>query len=186
MRTFIAIEVPSEIKSVLAAMQNDLKDVGADIAWTHPENIHLTLKFLGEIDKKVSSAVEKICVDAGRESSIFTLTINGMGVFPTARHPRVLWIGLAGEIKKLERLQEDLDERLTAFGFDPEEKDFRPHLTLGRVKSNRNIRELIEKAGHYSLPKLSFSVRELILMKSDLHPTGACYTELARARLSGD
>jgi 2'-5' RNA ligase len=95
----------------------------------------------------------------------------------------VLWVGLDGEIEVLDRLQEKLDDRLVTIGFDPEEKDFRPHLTLGRVRSNKNIREMLAQASQYSLPALSFTVQEIVLMKSDLLPTGAQYSELAKAKL---
>jgi RNA 2',3'-cyclic 3'-phosphodiesterase len=182
MRCFIAIEVPSEIKSALIDLQTDLSSAGADVAWTNPDNVHLTLKFLGEIDKKLISEVEKVCLDTIADVPPFELSINGTGVFPNARHPRVLWIGLGGEIEKLERLQEQLDERLAEIGFDNEEKDFQPHLTVGRIRSNKNLRELLARSVGFSLPELSFVVKAIVLMKSDLLPTGACYSELAKAQ----
>ena len=183
MRTFIAIEVPSEVKTAVAALQDELRRAAADVTWTNIENIHLTLKFLGEVEKKLLSDIEKICLETVAEFQPFSLSINGTGAFPNARHPRVLWIGLAGEVNTLESLQERLDERLASIGFEPEEKDFSPHLTVGRVRSNKNARELLALADVYSLPALSFVVQEVLLMKSDLHPSGASHTELARARM---
>jgi 2'-5' RNA ligase len=183
MRCFIAIEIPSDIRSALIELQTDLRSAGADVAWTNPDNVHLTLKFLGEIDKKLISEVEKVCTETIADVPPFELKISGTGVFPNARHPRVLWIGLGGEIEKLERLQEQLDERLARVGFDNEEKDFQPHLTIGRIRSNKNLRELLARSDGYTLPALSFVVQEIVLMKSDLLPSGACYSELARARM---
>ncbi len=183
MRTFIAIEVPTEVKTAVAALQDELQLAAADVAWTNSENIHLTLKFLGEIEKKFVDEIEKICAEIVAEFQPFSLGIKSTGVFPNARHPRVLWVGLDGEVETLERLQERLDERLASIGFDPEEKDFSPHLTVGRVRSNKNARELLARAGDYSLPALSFVVQEILLMKSDLHPSGAQYAELARAKM---
>jgi RNA 2',3'-cyclic 3'-phosphodiesterase len=183
MRCFIAIEIPSEIKSAFIDLQNDLRNAGADVAWTNPDNVHLTLKFLGEIDKKLASEVEQVCLETIADMPPFKLSINGTGFFPNARHPRVLWVGLSGEVERLERLQEQLDERLAGIGFDNEEKDFQPHLTVGRIRSNKNLRELLARSDGYTLPALSFVVQEIVLMKSDLLPSGACHTELAKARL---
>jgi RNA 2',3'-cyclic 3'-phosphodiesterase len=183
MRCFIAIEIPSEIKSAFIDLQNDLRNAGADVAWTNPDNVHLTLKFLGEIDKKLIGEVEKVCLETIADMPPFKLSINGTGVFPNARHPRVLWVGLSGDVERLERLQEQLDERLAGIGFDNEEKDFQPHLTVGRIRSNKNLRELLARSDGYTLPALSFVVQEIVLMKSDLLPSGACHTELARARM---
>jgi RNA 2',3'-cyclic 3'-phosphodiesterase len=185
MRCFIAIEIPSEVKSAFIELQNDLKSAGADVAWTNPDNVHLTLKFLGEIDKKLVSEVERICLETIAAMQPFNLGINGIGLFPNERHPRVLWVGLGGEVETLERLQEQLDERLAGIGFEIEEKDFQPHLTVGRIRSNKNLRELLVKSAGYTLPSLSFVVQEIVLMKSDLLPAGACYSELAKARMKG-
>jgi 2'-5' RNA ligase len=184
MRSFIAIEVPDEVKTAVAALQDELKLAAADVAWINTENIHLTLKFLGEIEKKIADEIGNICAQIVGEFQPFSLGIKGTGVFPNARHPRVLWIGLDGEVETLERLQERLDERLTSIGFDPEEKDFSPHLTVGRVRSGKNARELLAKANDYPLPPMSFVVEEILLMKSDLHPAGAQYSELARAKMN--
>src|SRR5262245_65628784 len=142
MRTFIAIEIPSEIKSALAALQDELRRAGADVSWTKPENIHLTLKFLGEVDERRIGEVEKVCVASAAEFQPFTLRLNETGVFPNARQPRILWAGLAGEIEKTVEMRKRLDDGLALIGFEREEKDFRPHLTIGRVKSKRQIREM--------------------------------------------
>ncbi len=183
MRTFIAIEIPSEIKSALAALQTELRRAGADVSWTKPESIHLTLKFLGEVDEGWINEIEKACVDTASEFQPFTLKLNGTGVFPNSRQPRVLWAGLSGEVEKTVEMQKRLDEKLAPFGFARDEKEFRPHLTIGRVKSNRKTRELIALADSYRLPPLSFNVNEFVLMKSELHPAGARYTCLAKAHL---
>jgi RNA 2',3'-cyclic 3'-phosphodiesterase len=180
MRTFIAIELPSEIKSALASLQTELRRAGADVSWTRPENIHLTLKFLGEVDERRIGEVEKVCVASATEFQPFTLSLNETGVFPNARQPRILWAGLAGEIEKTVEMRKRLDDGLSLIGFEREEKDFRPHLTIGRVKSNRKIRELLALAGARQVPTLSFVVTEIVLMKSELHPAGARYTPVAK------
>jgi 2'-5' RNA ligase len=182
-RTFIAIEIPSEIKSALAAFQSELRRVGADVGWTKPEGIHLTLKFLGETEEGLVGEIGAICNELAAETRPFELGLHGAGVFPNPRKPRVLWAGLSGEIEKTGALRRKLNERLARLGFEPEEKEFNPHLTLGRIKSDKKIRELLALAGAYTLPELTFEVREIVLMKSDLQPTGARYTRLAKASL---
>lgn len=183
MRTFIAIEIPSEIRSALAALQTELRRAGADVGWTRPENIHLTLKFLGEVDERRIMEIEKVCVSSATGFQPFTLSLDDTGVFPNARQPRILWAGLAGEIEKAAEMQRRLDERLALIGFEREEKAFRPHLTIGRVKSNRKTRELLALADAHRLPALSFVVTEIVLMKSELHPARARYTLMTRASL---
>lgn len=184
MRTFIAIEIPSEIKSALAALQTELRRAGADVSWAKPESLHLTLNFLGEVDERLINEIEKACVDTASEFQPFTLKLNGVGVFPNSRQPRVLWAGLSGEVEMTVEIRKRLDEKLAPFGFERDEKEFRPHLTIGRVKSNRKTRELIALADLYKLPALPFDVNEIVLMKSELHPAGARHTCLAKAHLS--
>jgi|SRR5215475_6435791 len=184
MRTFIAIEIPSEIKSALTALQNELRRAGADVSWTKPENIHLTLNFLGEVDESRIGEVEKVCVDSAHEFQPFALGLGGAGVFPNSRQPRVLWAGLSGNIEKTAELRGRLEDRLELIGFEREGKDFQPHLTIGRVKSNRKTRELLALMDARPLPALSFTVSEIVLMKSELHPAGARYSRIARASLS--
>ena len=183
MRTFIAIEIPTEVKSALAALQTELRRAGADVSWTKPENIHLTLNFLGEVDERRIGEVENVCVASAAEFQPFTLSLNDTGVFPNVRQPRVLWVGLAGEIGKTSEMRKRLDDGLALLGFEREEKDFRPHLTIGRVKSNRKIRELLALAGACQVPASPFVVTEIVLMKSELHPAGARYTPVARVPL---
>jgi 2'-5' RNA ligase len=185
MRTFIAIESPSEIKAALAALQTALRRAGADVSWTKPENLHLTLNFLGEVDERRIVEVEKACIDLAAEFQPFTLRLNDTGFFPNARQPRVLWAGLSGEVENVAEMHRRLDERLSLIGFKREEKKFHPHLTIGRLKSNKKTRELIALTDAYRLPALSFVVTEIVLMKSELHPAGAEYTPMAKIGLIG-
>ena len=183
MRTFIAIEIPPEINSALMDLQTELRRAGADVSWTKPENLHLTLNFLGEVDEKRIVEVERACVSSAAEFQPFTLSLNDTGVFPNARQPRVLWAGLSGEVENVIAIRNRIEEKLALIGFKREEKRFNPHLTVGRLKSNKKARELLALAEAYRLPPLSFVVTEIVLMKSELHPAGAEYTRLAKAYL---
>jgi 2'-5' RNA ligase len=184
MRTFIAIEIPPEINSALMDLQTELRRAGADVSWTKPENLHLTLNFLGEVDEKRIVDVERACVSSAAEFQPFTLSLNDTGVFPNARQPKVLWAGLSGGIEIVIAIRNRLGDRLSLIGFKRDEKKFHPHLTVGRLKSNKKVRELLALADAYRLPALSFLVTEIVLMKSELQPAGAKYTPMAKARLN--
>ncbi len=185
MRTFIAIEIPAAIKMELAKLQAELRRTGADVGWTNPDNIHLTLRFLGEIEEARLTGLKQLCVEIAAEFQPFTLRLKDTGYFPNFKQPRVLWAGLAGEISIAQELQRRLEAGLTALGFDPEDKPFKPHLTIGRVKSSKNIQQLVAKSDMYPLPELSFEVGEIVVMKSELHPAGARYTPQAKVKLGG-
>src|SRR5689334_4831235 len=142
MRTFIAIELPEQIKTELAKLQNELRRAQADVSWTKPENIHLTLRFLGEIQERQLEALKRVCAESAAEFAPFRLALKEAGVFPNFRQPRVLWAGLAGELEAAARLQRHLEEGVVSLGFAPGDKPFKPHLTVGRVKSGKNARQV--------------------------------------------
>jgi RNA 2',3'-cyclic 3'-phosphodiesterase len=184
MRVFIAIELPDEVKDALAALQNELRKVQTEIGWTKPENLHLTLKFLGEVEADRLSDVNQACAAAVARVSPFSIGVQDTGVFPTLKQPRVLWVGLAEGLAELQTLHKKLDENLHALGFAQETRAFKPHLTLGRVKSLKNVSEVTAKLLAYHLPELSFHAHELVVMQSQLHPAGSIYTPLAKCLLS--
>jgi len=184
LRSFIAIELPGSIQSALSDIQRDFKKSDVDVRWVRPENIHLTLKFLGTIEesmvRKITDVLEKISVNYGT----FTMTVSGVGVFPNVRAPRVVWVGTK-ESDMLIGLQRDVEEGLESLGFEREKRKYTAHLTLGRVKSSRGKGALMEKAETYRERDFgSFDVRAISLMKSDLGPAGAKYTRVAEFRLS--
>ena len=183
MRTFIAIEIPETVKVELAKLQAKLRRTGAEVGWANPDTIHLTLRFLGETEERQLDQVKQLCANTAAEFHPFTLRFKDTGYFPNYRQPRVLWVGLAGEMEVATQLQKRLEEQVIEMGFDHEDKPFKPHLTIGRVKSSKNVKPLVAKADMYVLPELSFEVGELVLFKSELHPAGARYTALARSEL---
>src|SRR5262245_25306642 len=183
MRIFIAIEIPSEIKYALLALQADLRRADADVTWTTLENMHPTLKYIGEVDEGRIVEVEKACVALGAEFTPFTLSLNGIGVFPNAKEPRVLWAGVSGEVDNLVEMHRRSDESPALVGFDRYDS-YRPHLTIGRVRSNKNTCTLLALANAYRLPALSFVVTEIVVMKSEQHPAGKQYITIAKASLS--
>lgn len=184
MRTFIAIEIPAEIKKEMAKVQDELKRSGADAGWTRPEGIHLTLKFLGEVPETKIEEIKNALTRAAEATSRFRLKIAGAGAFPNPKNPRVVWLGVSGDIDNLSALQGSVEESMTAMGFDREERAFSPHLTLARIKYLRprySWQTAID--GIKDIRLAEFDVDHVSLMKSDIKPSGAVYTEISRARL---
>ncbi|MCX5680153.1 MAG: RNA 2',3'-cyclic phosphodiesterase, partial [Candidatus Omnitrophica bacterium] len=135
MRAFIAIELSEEIKTVLHQVQSHLKYSGADVKWVEKENIHLTLKFLGEISEDKLKRIEEILDEIGKLFKPFELTLKDVGAFPKIESPRVIWAGLDKGAKESTEIVRRLDKELSDIGFEPETRPFAAHLTIGRVRS---------------------------------------------------
>ena len=185
MRCFIAISLPEELKAKISGIQEKLKAAGADVSWTRPEGMHLTLKFFGEIEDKRIPKIEKALDAVVNGIPTFTLSVSGMGTFPDMRRPRVIWIGLKEDGGNLLRLQKGVEEDLKKTGFPSEDRRFTPHITLGRIRSNKNTDKLLRLIEEEKVEELgSFDVSEVHLIKSELKPAGAEYTELYSIILS--
>jgi 2'-5' RNA ligase len=184
MRTFIAIEIPESVKKELAEAQDRLKGAGVDASWTRPQGIHLTLKFLGEVQDARIPEIMKALAGAAASTSGLRIDITGVGTFPNPKNARVVWVGLSGDVEKLLKLQRAVEESLIGLGFEREARAFTPHLTLGRIRSIR-LREAWLKAleGIKDIRLSGFEVPALSLMKSELKPSGAVYTEIGRIEL---
>ena len=183
-RAFIAIPLPESILKAISAAQEKLRRTGLGIRWVRPEGIHLTLKFLGNISPTDVSHVESAIEKATRAFRPFTLKAKGIGVFPDFRRPRVIWLGITGDLEILHALQRDLESELKSHGFEKEKRPFKGHLTLGRIR-NRLDRDKLSKA----LQELedfetgSFRADSVVLFRSKLHPGGAVYSKIAEAAL---
>jgi 2'-5' RNA ligase len=188
-RTFIAIELNAALQRALAETQARLqRDSSARaIRWVVPENIHITLKFLGDVEATRLPALERALARVCRDFAPFTLTIGGAGAFPNTRKPNVIWVGARGQVDIAARLAEQIDAACATLGFAREERAFTPHLTLGRVKRDaspserQRIGTLIETAQIGELGELR--VEQVAVMKSDLTPQGSVYTRLAECAL---
>lgn len=186
MRAFIAIELPPEVKTELTKRQHGLKRAGLNARWVRAENIHLTLKFLGEIDPEAVAAASTAMKAAGESHRPFTLAASGVGVFPSIRKARVLWAGLSEGVPELIDLQQDLDVALAADGFEREQRPFRGHLTMARFRKSVHPAKL-ETALREAAGELfgQWTVEELVLFRSELTPAGPIYTRLAAGPLRG-
>jgi len=183
-RAFVAVELPSGVKDALRNAQDILRKTGADVKWVRPEGIHLTLKFLGNMDPAVVPELGGALKEAIGGKGAVNLSLSGTGAFPDGRAPRVVWAGLGGDVEGLAglaRLVEDVCER---FGFERETRAFRPHLTLGRVKSKRGVKPMmdaLDEAGRGL--DTAFTADRVCLMRSELRRTGAVYSELEQILL---
>jgi 2'-5' RNA ligase len=184
MRLFIAIEIPEAVKKELAIAQARLRVAGVDASWTRAEGMHLTLKFMGEVtDQRVPEIMSGLR-KAAEGIGPLGLSVSGVGTFPNPKNARVVWIGLAGDIEKLARLQVAVENAMVFLGMAREERKFTPHLTLGRIKYIRSRDQWIktlEEIKDISLP--GFEVISVSLMKSELKPAGAVYTEMGSVEL---
>ncbi len=182
-RLFIAVELPDEVRRTLAGVVCDLSRAAADVKWSRPENLHLTLKFLGDTaEEEVPNLSRQLDVAAGAGRPC-TATLGGLGAFPDLRRPRVLWVGLEEPSGELAALQKRVEEA-TRYLVEPDPRGFESHLTLGRMRSPRGQRELSERMQGYRLTaKAAVPVREIVLLRSVLDRSGPTYTPLHRSRL---
>ena len=184
-RTFVAIELPDEARAYLAALQADLAWAGADVRWVRPDRMHLTLVFLGNVAMERLAALEEAVGGACAGGREMTLRLSGVGRFPPRGRPRVVWAGIEEPTGALPALQERLAEATAPFAEKVENRPYRAHLTLGRVRGG-SARALAEAAAaRAAAAGPAFEAREVLLLKSQLSPRGPTYTPLARLPLLG-
>lgn len=189
LRSFIAIELPNEVRDALARLQDSLKpkEPASVARWVNPTGIHLTLKFLGNISSDKVAEIVQVMEQAGQKVAPFHLEVNGLGVFPNLKRPRVAWVGLEGETDNLMKLQQLIDSGLARLGFNREARFFTPHLTLARLRDGISAQErcsfgeLITSSPFET--SQTIDVDSISLMKSTLTPSGALYSRLALVKL---
>ena len=177
-RSFLAFDMENEsVLKKLALVQNLLMKTGADLKLVQPQNIHITIRFLGDI--KLATA-QKILEEMKKtQFAPFDVRIRGLGAFPNMRYPRVVWAGITEGAEQLKSVFNQLEPRLRSLGFNPDPKGFSAHLTIARVKSGRNKAELAEfivKNEDYDFGTIR--AKCLRLKKSDLTPKGPIYSTL--------
>lgn len=188
-RAFVAIELPDEAKRVLADAQATLRSsLESDssrrsLKLTNPTGIHLTLKFLGDVERSRVDSLAGVIAEATAGFSPFSIRLGNPGVFPNPRSPRVLWVGLEGDTTSLLRLAESVERSLSRLGFPPERRGFSPHLTLARIAdwATPDDRAAIGRAADgLRLPEsVELSADRVVLYRSELTRAGAIYSELA-------
>jgi 2'-5' RNA ligase len=183
-RAFIAIDLPESVQSFLSEAQEALKLYGFRVKWVRPQNIHLTLKFLGNTATADTDKIVAAMTLAAKDCPVVSLAAKGIGVFPDARRPRVIWAGLSGQLEIVANLQQTLDDHLADLGFPRETRAFKSHLTLGRVKAkiaSTRMKAAIDKLKEFESEP--FEINQVILFKSELRSSGAVYTKVRRVDL---
>ncbi len=185
MRAFIAAELSDTLRREIARCQEQFKETGADVKWVAPDNLHLTLKFLGEIDEQQEEKLKAAVAAAVREIPSFEMRIEGIGAFPRTTGPRVVWLGVHQGAEKLVTLAGKVEQACEELGFPKEDRPFSPHLTIGRVRSRNQLAPLVKRLqvaefrGSEAVP-----VNRVSLFESVLSPKGPAYTIRAEILLS--
>jgi 2'-5' RNA ligase len=189
LRLFVAIDLPTEVRQGLAQVQNELMDrlPPKSVRWTKPEGVHVTLKFMGDTAADKVDAIVQGLAAAAAGFDPFSFSVAGFGCFPNSHRPNVLWVGVPQVPKALAGLQRATDLQMHRLGYERERRPFSPHLTLGRVDRRISPQErqaLAQALAEVQVGHLgTVAVQEVVLFQSDLRPTGAVYTALARLPL---
>ena len=176
-RTFIALPIPDNLKESLRSAISQLKRINSGLRWVRPESIHLTVKFLGNIEQDLVEPISQQLDSVAGSCPELELGLSGVGVFPGQRRPRVIWAGLGGDIMPLSQLASAIDRMCAGFGIKVEKRPFNAHLTLGRLK----VPSMVDL--DINLIEEWYRAEEVIFYKSELLPTGARYTILHSSRL---
>ena len=183
MRLFIALPLPDKIERKVGGIIDELKPLSRAVKWVNSDIIHLTVKFLGETKPDLVEPIKKALDRVAPDFKPIECSIDRLGAFPNLKRPRVFWAGLAGQKEILEKLAKHVDLEMHALGFEKENRAFKAHLTLGRVKRDDPMFDLCGAVENYKLIPESLIFSEIVLFKSTLTPRGPIYEVLHRVPL---
>ena len=183
MRAFIAVELPPEVKKNIAGLVGDLKRIDAPVKWVEPENLHITLKFLGEVEESKIEKLIALVSSAVAGTGSFNVKFEGIG-----KYPRVIWVGTGQGAEELCKIASAVEKNLAKAGYQKEEREFKPHITIGRVKDQsqgeKGVDELKEKIRSLKDPKFGAGmVDRILVMQSTLTPNGPIYEKIKEVSL---
>ena len=186
-RMFCAVELPAELCAQLRAHIAKLREQVPDAlaSWNRVENIHLTLKFFGNVALDRIPAISDAANRAVKEFSQFEIRIGDTGVFPKPSRAQVLWIGVNDPSGRLSALQARLENECAAAGFEKEDRAFQPHLTIARIRNPQGARRLADAHLQMKFELVAVQLRELVVFRSELNSNGSKYTAISRIRLPG-
>jgi 2'-5' RNA ligase len=177
-RTFIAVELPQDTRMAVDRLTSAFRGEGKDIRWVNAQNLHITLRFLGDIDEAavpgLAESIRSNLDGFGR----FQISLSGLGVFPNFRRPRVIWVGTGSGVNRLGDLAALVEKACIASEFGRADKPFNSHITIGRVKFPKGIDNILRKVEAASFENGPFEVGKVVIFKSDLSPAGPKYTPL--------
>ena len=183
MRLFIALPLENSVKTALGSIISDLKPHGGSVKWVKPDNIHMTLRFLGETDEKLVDKIKaQIDEVAGQHRRVHT-SISTLGGFPNLNRPRVIWVGMERDIEHLAKMAHQLELKIRTLGFEEESKSFKAHLTLARIRNPHGLESLLGPLRDYQLNEIPVNFDRIVLFKSTLTPQGPIYDRLHEASL---
>jgi 2'-5' RNA ligase len=186
LRCFIAVTLPALLRQSLGGLTKSLKETGADVKWVAEGNLHITLKFLGATDGEKVDGITAALRKKLSPHPPFYIKIGGVGCFPGGRHPRVIWVGIQ-DYGPLEGIYSETEAVMAQFGYPSEDRPFSPHLTVGRVRSQTKVAELLKRMEEFRTADFGeLEVKGVALMKSELKPGGAEYSSLAEIPLEGN
>ena len=184
-RMFCAVELPEIIRTRIEKHIQQVRDAVPESqpSWARVNNIHLTLKFFGNVDHVRVNRITDALSRAVEDISQFKVSIGGAGAFPNNRQPRVLWIGIDDSGGQLKHLHESIEAECARKGFEREARAYRPHLTIARIRKREGARELTEANQNFGFTPLEMPVTELLLFRSELSSKGSRYTVVSRHKL---
>jgi 2'-5' RNA ligase len=175
MRSFIAVKISSDQREKISKLIGELKKSETDVKWVKPENLHVTLKFLGDVDEKALPEIFDSLEKSLTNDTSFQFNLKAIGTFPNIRRPRVIWVGIDNGADSLKALAKKIDETMLGFGFAREKRGFSPHLTIGRVKSTRLIERLTNMFKDVDFETDDFVIDEVVFFQSILKREGPTY-----------
>lgn len=184
-RLFCAFELPEGLRRSIAEHSRKVREAAPEAAasWTRPENIHLTVKFFGDVDQSRVSAISAAAIRVVKDFTPIQIAVGKTGAFPGPSRPQVLWIGVEDESSALLKLQQRLEDEFAREGFPKEDRAYRPHLTIARIRRPPNAGRLAQIHLATEFRNVAVTLNELILFRSELSPKGSKYTALSRHRL---
>lgn len=187
-RSFLAFELPLEMKKIISHVSQEMKRSLRNVRWIRTENIHITVVFMGNVLADDIELLGRSVQDVCRQYSTLNIALTGAGFFGSQRNPRVLWVGLKGDIERMSLFRDDLQTALRPHGINEEKRRFSPHLTLGRFRRKGGEEmQLDEVLSQYEdLKGPVCPLNELVLFRSDLSPKGALYTRVNAWTLDGN
>ncbi len=178
LRLFIAIEIPLEIRTQITAVISELKSVPADVRWERPEKLHITLKFLGDVQEEVLPEIVLLLRGVAEKRSQLSIRYSGVGCFPNKREPRIIWVGAEDVAGKLQPLVDSIETEMASIGFEKETKGFHPHVTIGRMKNGKDTSSLLRKMESVIFESQPAVVSAMSLVRSKLKASGSIYSQV--------
>ncbi|MBF0385401.1 MAG: RNA 2',3'-cyclic phosphodiesterase [Candidatus Omnitrophica bacterium] len=183
LRLFIAIELNKEIKNLIKEVQNHFINIDSGIKWVRPENAHITLKFLGDTTEEEIKDITTALNEIANSFKPFSVTLSDLGAFPSLKHPSIIWIGAKENPVEMQNLSSNVENRMEQLGFEKENRPFKLHITIGRVKNHRDISSFVSRLETYKITSMpTIHCDSLSLFNSTLTPAGPEY-EIIEKRL---